>query len=44
MRDSAAGALLSLTFIGSAFVLNIWVAFEFTGDTAAVCWGLRSPR
>ena len=36
-------ALLTLTFIGSAFVPNIWVAFEFTGATAAVSLGFTFP-
>jgi amino acid permease len=40
---SITAVLLSLTFIGSVFVPNIWVAFEFTGATAAVSLGFTFP-
>ncbi|KAJ9564090.1 hypothetical protein OSB04_000056 [Centaurea solstitialis] len=35
--------LITLVFLGANFVPSIWVAFEFTGATAAVCIGFIFP-
>ncbi|KAG8639037.1 amino acid transporter AVT6A [Manihot esculenta] len=36
-------ALISLIFLGANFVPSIWVAFQFTGATSAVCIGFIFP-
>ncbi|MBA0877715.1 hypothetical protein Goshw_009054 [Gossypium schwendimanii] len=35
--------LLLLIFLGANFIPSIWVAFQFTGATAAVCLGFIFP-
>ncbi|KVI02606.1 Amino acid transporter, transmembrane [Cynara cardunculus var. scolymus] len=35
--------LMVLVFLGANFIPSIWVAFEFTGATAAVCIGFIFP-
>ncbi|MBA0771893.1 hypothetical protein Gotri_007356 [Gossypium trilobum] len=35
--------LLILIFLGANFIPSIWVAFQFTGATAAVCLGFIFP-
>ncbi|CAK7326432.1 unnamed protein product [Dovyalis caffra] len=36
-------ALISLIFLGANLIPNIWVAFQFTGATSAVCLGFIFP-
>ncbi|KAF2282943.1 hypothetical protein GH714_043260 [Hevea brasiliensis] len=36
-------ALISFIFLGANFVPSIWVAFQFTGATSAVCIGFIFP-
>ncbi|KAI3665791.1 hypothetical protein L6452_44425 [Arctium lappa] len=40
---SISTGLMVLVFLGANFIPNIWVAFEFTGATAAVCIGFIFP-
>ncbi|KAK4798614.1 hypothetical protein SAY86_030940 [Trapa natans] len=35
--------LIALVFVGANFIPSIWDAFQFTGDTAAVCLGFIFP-
>lgn len=35
--------LITLVFMGANFIPSIWVAFQFTGATAAVCLGFIFP-
>ncbi|KDP31419.1 hypothetical protein JCGZ_11795 [Jatropha curcas] len=36
-------AVISLIFLGANFIPNIWIAFQFTGATSAVCIGFIFP-
>uniref|UniRef100_A0A0C9QWI9 TSA: Wollemia nobilis Ref_Wollemi_Transcript_4156_1616 transcribed RNA sequence n=1 Tax=Wollemia nobilis TaxID=56998 RepID=A0A0C9QWI9_9CONI len=35
--------LIAVLFLGATFIPNIWVAFQFTGTTAAICIGFIFP-
>ncbi|XP_002960581.2 amino acid transporter AVT6E [Selaginella moellendorffii] len=36
-------SLLAIVFVGSAFIPNIWIAFQFTGATAGLSLGFMFP-
>ncbi|XP_038995604.1 amino acid transporter AVT6A-like [Hibiscus syriacus] len=40
---SVTSGLIILVFLGANFIPSIWVAFQFTGATAAVCLGFIFP-
>lgn len=35
--------LIGFVFLGATFIPSIWVAFQFTGTTAAICIGFIFP-
>ncbi|KAE8659350.1 Transmembrane amino acid transporter family protein isoform 3 [Hibiscus syriacus] len=40
---SVTSGLITLVYLGANFIPSIWVAFQFTGATAAVCLGFIFP-